>query len=132
VVDHLVEVAPNAGRPDARFLRLEIQHLTDDSGFPEQVLVERRAVGGDGVSAVRDHRQAEGSVAGDALSARHVGCDLLPVPLLQKEEWKARRTALRPVPEKGAVDPGAEGLDSLRIASQSVKAGRHVPDAMNE
>ena len=39
-MDGTIEKTPDAGGPDPRGFRLEIQHLTDQSGFPEQAFIK--------------------------------------------------------------------------------------------
>src|SRR5262249_49389430 len=69
VVDGIVVEAPDAGAARAGGLRFEIQHLADDARFPEEMAIERRAELVEARVEVRDHAEAEISVARDLLVA---------------------------------------------------------------
>src|SRR3970040_1720962 len=68
VVNGIVEVAADAGQTNARLFSLEVQHLADETGLPEDIPVERGAIGNQAVPVVGDHGQAEGPIARDVLT----------------------------------------------------------------
>jgi hypothetical protein len=69
-VQHLIEVAANAGAPDPGTFRSQIQGLADHSGFPEQFPVGRRATLPQDRLEPRQHSKAEGTVGSNVLMAR--------------------------------------------------------------
>src|SRR5487761_1613732 len=99
-MDEIVEVAADPCRANARLFGLEVKHLAHHTGLPEQVPVNRGAVRAQAVHVVRDHSQAESSVAGDVLAAGDGGCERLTVPLLEQVQWEPGRTRGQALPAK--------------------------------
>src|ERR1017187_6720829 len=44
LVNRIIEVAADPGRPNSRLFRLEVQHLANEAGLPEEISVEARAI----------------------------------------------------------------------------------------
>src|SRR5438046_893852 len=55
LVNGIIEVAADPGRTNARLFSFEVQHLAYETGLPEEISIERSAVGNQAVDIVGDH-----------------------------------------------------------------------------
>src|SRR6266436_590012 len=55
LVNGIIEVATDPGRTNARRFSFEVQHLAYETGLPEEISIERGAVGNQAVHVVGDH-----------------------------------------------------------------------------
>ena len=131
-MDGIVEVATDPRRADTLLFRLEVKHLAHHSRLPEEVPIERGAIRGQAVHVVRDHPQAEGSVAGDVLAAGDGGRERPTVPFLEQVEREPRRTRGQTLPAKLPPHHFLEGRELAGISRERVEAPRDAFDAMDE
>src|ERR1035437_9163874 len=69
LVNRIIEVAADSGRPNTRLFRLEVKHLAHESGLPEEISVEAGSIDNQTVHAFGDHPKAEGPVPRLVLTA---------------------------------------------------------------
>src|SRR3990172_4320367 len=127
-MDGIVEVAADPGRPYARLFSLQVEHLPDHAGLPEQVPVEGRAVRGQAVHVVRDHSQAEGSIAGNVLAAGDRSRRLSTVPFLEEVQREPGWTGGHALPAKLPAHRVLERGQSVEISGERVEARRQAVD----
>src|SRR5664280_3257892 len=95
LVNRIIEVAADPGRTNARLFRLEIQHLADEAGLPEEISVEAGAIDNQTVHVFGDHPKAEGPVPRDLLTAGDARGQSTAVPFFEQVQRKAMRTRRR-------------------------------------
>jgi hypothetical protein len=105
IVNEIIEVAPDPGRTDARLFRFEVQHVADKTGLPEEISIERSAVGHQAAHVIRDHPEAEGPIPRDVLAAGKARSLSAVVPFFEQVQGKATR-----------ADGGRRHRNSCRIA----------------
>src|SRR5688500_607541 len=98
LVHRVVEEAADAGRAHAGGFGFEVEHLSEESGLPEEAAVERRPVLDQRRLVLGEHAEREGAVAGDVLAAAHLRGERARVAALEEEEWKLRGAAGRRLP----------------------------------
>src|ERR1039458_9996748 len=82
-VQHIIEVAANAGAAHPRRLRRQIQGLADHSGFPEQSAIGCRAALSQDWLEPSQHPKAERTVGGNVLVAGKRPREIAQVALTQ-------------------------------------------------
>ena len=86
LVHRIVVETSDAGTAGAGGLRLEVQHLSDDARFPEQVTVERRTEILQTCFEVGNHSEAEEAVGRDLLIAAHALGEATAITAREEEE----------------------------------------------
>src|ERR1039458_4032015 len=132
LVNRIIEVAADPGRTNARLLRLEVQHLADEPGLPEEISVEAGAIDNQTVHVFGDHPKAVGPVPRNILTAGDARGQSTAVPLFQQEKRKAMQTRRRALPQEIRPHSLPECLDLFRIPSEHVETRRQVVHAVHE
>ena len=82
-VQHLIEVAANAGAASTCSLGSQIQGLADHASFPEQFPVGGRAAFPQDRLEPSQHSEAESAVGGNVLMTRERPCKITQITLAQ-------------------------------------------------
>ncbi|HNI81428.1 MAG TPA: hypothetical protein PLX21_05875 [Rhodocyclaceae bacterium] len=155
-VHRVVEIAADAGAAQAHGLGLQIEHLAEEAGFPQQVAIAGRIVGdlplqlrqqteGDAgvggdvlmtVQAARQTAQGDGFRGGQAVQVRTAGHGLQrgrpgagrlgPQPVGAGQQIDAGREAVHPVDEQGQAETPARHRTQGVEEAHEVLAGHHV------
>ena len=87
----IIEVAADPGRTNARLFSFEVQHLAYETGLPEEISIERSAVGQQAAHVIGEHPEAEGPVPRDVLAAGDARSQSAAIPFFEQVQGEPTR-----------------------------------------